>query len=68
MSKVSAGSQARVFAGIDVSAKTLAVALQREGKDGFEQREFQAWACAVEMRGPPAGWRPPEVLAFESLR
>ncbi|HZL28184.1 MAG TPA: IS110 family transposase [Acidobacteriaceae bacterium] len=40
MSKVSVVSRARVFAGVDVSAKTLAVAVQREGKDGFEQREF----------------------------
>jgi transposase len=40
MSKVSAGSQARVFAGVDVSAKTLQVAVQREGKEEFEQREF----------------------------
>jgi transposase len=40
MSKISAASQAKLFAGIDVSAKTLAVAVQREGKDGFEQREF----------------------------
>jgi transposase len=40
MSKAAVGSQARVFAGVDVSAKTLAVAVQREGREGFEQREF----------------------------
>jgi transposase len=40
MSKISTGSQAKLFAGIDVSAKTLAVALQREGQERFEQREF----------------------------
>lgn len=40
MSKVSAGGRQRVFAGVDVSAKTLAVALQQEGKEGFQQREF----------------------------
>jgi transposase len=40
MSKVSVSSQATVFAGIDVSAATLAVAVQREDREGFEQREF----------------------------
>jgi transposase len=38
MSKAAVSSQ--VFCGIDVSAATLAVAVQREDRDGFEQREF----------------------------
>jgi transposase len=62
MSKVSVSSQgpvssrASVFAGIDVSAATLAAAVQREGVEGrFERREFAnsaaghqrliAWLC-----------------------
>src|SRR5258708_3622005 len=40
MSKVSVSSRATVFAGIDVSAATLAAAVQREDREGFEQREF----------------------------
>jgi transposase len=40
MSKASVSSQATVFSGIDVSAKTLAVAVQRAEREGFEQREF----------------------------
>lgn len=39
MSKVSVPSQATVFAGIDVSAATLAVAVQQECGQGFQQRE-----------------------------
>jgi transposase len=40
MSKVSEAVQATVFTGIDVSAATLAVAVQQEGRDGFRQKEF----------------------------
>jgi transposase len=40
MSKASVYSQATVFSGIDVSAKTLAVAVQRAEREGFEEREF----------------------------
>jgi transposase len=40
MSKVSEAVGAAVFAGIDVSAATLAVAVQREGRDGLRQKEF----------------------------
>jgi transposase len=40
MSKVSAVASTTVFCGIDVSAATLAVAVQQDGADGFEQREF----------------------------
>ena len=40
MSKESVSSHARAHAGIDVSAVTLAVAVQREDREGFEQREF----------------------------
>lgn len=39
MSKV-VSSRATVFAGIDVSAATLAVAVQREDREGFEPCEF----------------------------
>jgi transposase len=38
-------SQATVFTGIDVSAATLAVAVQQEGRDGFRQKEFANSAC-----------------------
>jgi transposase len=40
MSKLLEGSQATVFTGIDVSAATLAVAVQQQGRDGFRQKEF----------------------------
>jgi transposase len=40
MSKASVYSQATVFSGMDVSAKTLAVAVQQEGREGFQRREF----------------------------
>jgi transposase len=40
MSKVSAVASTKIFCGIDVSAATLAVAVQQEGLEGFEQREF----------------------------
>jgi transposase len=40
MSKVLEASQAAVFTGIDVSAATLAVAVQQQGRDGFRQKEF----------------------------
>jgi len=40
MSKVSEAVGATVFAGIDVSAATLAAAVQREGQDGFRQKGF----------------------------
>lgn len=40
MSKESVSSHATVYAGIDVSAATLAVAVQRENREGFEQRQF----------------------------
>lgn len=40
MSKVLERDQAMVFTGIDVSAATLAVAVQQEGRDGFRQKEF----------------------------
>jgi transposase len=45
MSKVSAVASKRLFCGIDVSAATLAVAVQQEGSEGFEQHEF-ANTCA----------------------
>jgi len=32
--------EATVFCGFDVSAKTLAVAVQREDRDGFDEREL----------------------------
>jgi transposase len=38
-------SQATVFTGIDVSAATLAVAVQQEGRDGFRQKAFANSAC-----------------------
>lgn len=44
-SKVLERSQATVFRGIDVSAATLAVAVQQEGRDGFRQKEFANSAC-----------------------
>jgi len=40
MSKVLERDQAMVFTGIDVSAARLAVAVQQEGREGFQQREF----------------------------
>ncbi len=40
LSKVVEASQAAVFTGIDVSAATLAVAVQQQGRDGFRQKEF----------------------------
>jgi transposase len=40
MSKQSVSTSATAYAGIDVSAATLAVALQRENREGFEQRQF----------------------------
>jgi transposase len=40
MSKGLERSQATVFTGIDVSAATLAVAVQQEGRDGFRQKQF----------------------------
>ena len=40
MSKESVSIRATVYAGIDVSAATLAVAVQRENREGFEQRQF----------------------------
>ena len=41
MSKVSeAAVRAAAFAGVDVSAATLAAAVQQEGRDGFRQKEF----------------------------
>ena len=40
MSKQSVSTSATAYAGIDVSAATLAVALQRENQEGFEQRQF----------------------------
>jgi transposase len=40
MSKVSISNRTTMFAGIDVSAALLAVALQPENGEGFEQREF----------------------------
>jgi transposase len=40
MSKVSGAVGTAVFAGIDVSAATLAVAVQQEGRDGLRQKEF----------------------------
>jgi transposase len=40
MSKMSVCSDAMLFSGIDVSAATLAVAVQREYCEGFEQRQF----------------------------
>ena len=67
MSKVSVSSQATVFAGIDVSAATLAVAVQREDREGFEQREFANSAAGHKQliewllkRGGRSGsrWKP----------
>jgi transposase len=40
MSKASVSSQATAFSGMDVSAKTLAVAVQQEGREGFQRREY----------------------------
>lgn len=40
MSKRSVSNRAAVFSGIDVSAATLAAAVQREDSGGFEQRAF----------------------------
>lgn len=40
MSKVSAVGSMKVFCGIDVSAATLAVAVQQEGSEVLQQREF----------------------------
>lgn len=40
MSKLSAVSGMKVFCGIDVSAATLAVAVQQDGLEGFSHREF----------------------------
>lgn len=40
MSKMLEKSQAAVFTGIDVSAATLAVAVQQEGREGLRQKEF----------------------------
>jgi transposase len=40
MSKVSVSNRATMFAGIDVSAASLAVAVQPENGECFEQREF----------------------------
>lgn len=40
MSKRSVAAQSVVFCGIDVSAATLAVAVQPESQEGFQQREF----------------------------
>jgi transposase len=40
MSKVLERSQATVFVGIDVSAATLAAAVQQAGRDGFRRKEF----------------------------
>ena len=40
MSKESVSSHVTVYAGIDVSAATLAVAVQREDRTGFEQRQL----------------------------
>jgi transposase len=40
MSKQSQLKQAMLFCGIDVSAKTLAVAVQREDQEGFQQKQF----------------------------
>ena len=40
MSKVSCADRATVFSGIDVSAATLAVAVQQEGRVGLRQKEF----------------------------
>jgi transposase len=40
MSKESISILATVYAGIDVSAATLAVAVQREYREGYEQRQF----------------------------
>jgi transposase len=40
MSKVSVCGDAMLFAGIDVSAATLAVAVQREDGKGLDRREF----------------------------
>jgi transposase len=45
MSKVLERSQAAVFTGIDVSAATLAVAVQQEGREGFRQKEFANSSC-----------------------
>lgn len=45
MSKVSEAVRATVFAGIDVSAATLAVAVQQEGRDGFQQKQFANSVC-----------------------
>ncbi len=45
MSKASAVAWKRLFCGIDVSAATLAAAVQQEGLEGFEHREF-ANTCA----------------------
>ena len=45
MSKGLERSQATVFTGIDVSAATLAVAVQQAGRDGFRQKEFANSAC-----------------------
>jgi hypothetical protein len=48
MSKASVYSQATVFSGIDVSAKTLAVAVQQEGREGFQGREFANSAAKAD--------------------
>jgi len=40
MSKMLDKSQATVFTGIDVSAATLAVAVQQQARDGFRQKQF----------------------------
>lgn len=40
MSKMAVCSDAMLFSGIDVSAATLAVAVQREHREGLEQRQF----------------------------
>jgi hypothetical protein len=41
MSKVSVCGDAMLFAGIDVSAATLAVAVQREDGKGLDRRELR---------------------------
>lgn len=40
MSKESGRSQGMVWTGIDVSAATLAVAVQQQGREGFRQKQF----------------------------
>lgn len=40
MSKVSNPVRATAFAGVDVSAASLAVAVQQEGREGFRQKQF----------------------------